>query len=87
MTDNPSAAAPPRSPEQIKADIAAAQKRLATTVDDLNERLSPESLVREAGQTAKGVFVRPDGSVKGRPIAIVAGTLAGLVVLRKIFGD
>jgi len=31
--------------------------------------------------------VRPDGSVKGRPIAIIAGTIAGMVVLRKIFGD
>jgi len=88
VTDTtPATAPPPRSPDQIKADIASTQRRLATTVDDLNDRLSPESLVREAGQTAKGVFVRPDGSVKGRPIAIVAGTLAGLVVLRKIFGD
>lgn len=88
MTDTtPATAPPPRSPDQIKADIASTQRRLATTVDDLNDRLSPESLAREAGDKVKGVFVRPDGSVKGRPIAIIAGTIAGMVVLRKIFGD
>jgi hypothetical protein len=87
VTQNSPAAAPARSPEQIKADITATQERLAATVDNLNDRLSPESLMREAGEAAKGVFVRPDGSIKGRPIAIIAGTVAGLVVLRKIFGD
>jgi hypothetical protein len=87
VTENPSAPAPPRTADQIKADITATQQRLAGTVDDLNQRLSPESLLRETGDAVKGVFVRPDGSVKGRSVAIAAGTVVGLIVVRQIFSD
>ncbi|MFZ0323459.1 MAG: DUF3618 domain-containing protein [Actinomycetes bacterium] len=81
------APAPPRTPEQIQADIDAAQQQLAATVDELSDRLSPQSLADEATGVVKGWFVHPDGSVKGKPIAIIGGTLAGLIVLRQIFHD
>ena len=74
-----------RSPEQIQADIDAAQQRLADQVDELSDRLAPQALAEDALGSVKGVFVDDTGAPKGKPIAIVAGTVAGLLLLRKIF--
>lgn len=83
----PEAAAPvpTRSPEEIQADIDAAQQRLADTVDALSDRLTPASLAEDATSSVKGVFVDRDGRIKPKPIAIIGGTVAGLVLLRAIF--
>lgn len=78
-------AAPVRTPEQIQSDIDTAQRRLADQVDELSDRLAPQSLAEDALSRVKSVFVDEDGSPKAKPIAIVAGTLTSLVVLRKIF--
>ena len=78
-------AAPTRSPQEIQADIDAAQLRLADQVDSLSERLAPQALAEEAIGGIKKVFVEADGTPKTRPIAIAAGAVAGLIVLRKIF--
>ena len=59
--------------------------RLADTVDALSDRLSPASLADDATSSVKGVFVDRDGRIKPKPIAIIGGTVAGLVVLRAIF--
>ncbi len=84
QSDN--AASPPeRTPEQIQSDIDDAQKRLADHVDVLSERLAPQALAEEAIEGVKRVFVDDDGTPKKKPIAIAAGTVAGLLVLRKIF--
>jgi hypothetical protein len=83
-----SADAPPveaRSPEQIQSDIDAAQKRLADQVDELSDRLQPQALASDALDGVKKVFVEEDGSPKVKPIAIAAGTVTALLVLRKIF--
>lgn len=84
---NGKAAAAPevRSAAQIQADIDAAQARLASRVDELSDRLNPQHLAEEAVGGIKRVFVHEDGTPKGKPIAIVAGSLTALVVLRKIF--
>ncbi len=79
------AAVPVRTPEQIQSDIDTAQRRLADQVDELSDRLAPQSLAEDALGRVKSVFVEEDGSPKAKPIAIVAGTLTSLVVLRKIF--
>lgn len=76
-----------RSPEQIQADIASNQQRLAATVDELSERLDPQNLASGAADAVKSLFVRKDGSPKGKQIAVAGGALAALVVLRKIFHD
>lgn len=80
-----SAAPEARSAAEIKADIDAAQARLASRVDELSERLSPEMLAEGAIGRVKGVFMHEDGSPKAKPIAIAAGTVTTLLVLRKIF--
>jgi hypothetical protein len=74
-----------RSPEQIQAEIDAAQKRLADQVDVLSERLAPQALAEEAIGGVKKVFLDPDGSPKRKPIAIAVGTVASLLLLRKLF--
>lgn len=78
-------AAPTRKPDEIQSDIDAAQQRLADQVDALSDRLAPQALAEEALGGVKKVFVEEDGTPKVKPIAIVAGTLTALVVLRKIF--
>lgn len=86
--DSPPAEAkeqPSRSPEEIQADIDAAQKRLADQVDELSDRLQPQVIAGEALDGVKRVFVEEDGSPKVKPIAIAAGTVTALLVLRKIF--
>ena len=74
-----------RSPDQIQSDIDAAQQRLADQVDELSDRLQPQALAEDAIGGVKRIFVAEDGSPKAKPIAIVAGSIASLVVLRKIF--
>ncbi len=74
-----------RSPDQIQSDIDAAQQRLADQVDELSDRLQPQALAEDAIGGVKRLFVEEDGSPKAKPIAIVAGGIASLVVLRKIF--
>ena len=77
--------APARTPEEIQADIDAAQKRLADQVDVLSERLAPQALAEDALGTVKRVFVEEDGTPKRKPIAIAVGTVASLLLLRKLF--
>ena len=76
---------PTRKPDEIQSDIDAAQQRLADQVDALSDRLAPQSLAEDALGGVKKVFIEEDGTPKAKPIAILAGTLTALVVLRKIF--
>lgn len=75
-----------RSPAAIEADIAATRDRLAGTLDELSERLSPRGVLRQANTSARGVFLSEDGSVrKGRAALAVGGLVAvlgGLVAVR-----
>jgi F0F1-type ATP synthase membrane subunit b/b' len=74
-----------RTPDQIQSDIDEAQQRLADQVDQLSDRLQPQALVEDAVSGVKGIFLEEDGSPKAKPIAIVAGSITTLIVLRKIF--
>lgn len=76
---------PEPTPVQIQSDIDSAQRRLADQVDELSERLAPQALAEDAIGSVKRLFVDADGAPRVKPIAIVAGTLTSLVVLRKIF--
>jgi len=85
-TDSAAAQAPEaRSAAEIQADIDAAQARLAASVDQLSDRLNPQHLAEEAVTGVKRAFLNEDGSPKGKPIAIAAGSVTALLVLRKIF--
>jgi Protein of unknown function (DUF3618) len=68
-----------RTPAEIEADIAQTRVRLAGTLDELSERLSPRAAVRRANSNVRGAFVTPEGSVRKDRAAMVAGGLAAVV--------
>jgi Protein of unknown function (DUF3618) len=71
-----------RSPAQIEADLDATRARLSGTLDELQERLNPRTLARQAGRGVKGGFVDPgSGRVRPTRAALVAGALAGAVAM------
>jgi hypothetical protein len=77
-----------RSTAQIEADIAATRDRLAGTLDELSERLSPRGVLRQANSSVRGAFLTEDGSVRKDRAAMAAGALAavlgGLVAARRL---
>ena len=79
-----------RSPAQIEADITATRDRLAGTLDELSERLSPRGVMRQANSSVRGAFTAEDGSVRKDRVALAAGALAavlgGLAAARKLRG-
>jgi hypothetical protein len=83
--DAESTSAAERTPDQIQSEIDQAQQRLADQVDQLSDRLQPQALAEDALGGVKRVFLEEDGSPKAKPIAIVAGAVTSLIVLRKIF--
>lgn len=67
-----------RSPARIEADLDATRARLAETLDELQERLSPRTLARQTGRRVKGGFVDPGtGRVRRTRAALAAGVAAG----------
>ena len=79
-----------RSPAEIEADLAATRDRLAGTLDELSERLSPRGVLRRADSAARGAFLTEEGSVRKDRAALAAGALAvllgGLLAARKLRG-
>jgi hypothetical protein len=77
-----------RSPAEIEADIAATRDRLAGTLDELSERLSPRGVLRQANSSVRGAFLAEDGSVRKDRAVLAAGALAavlgGLVAARRL---
>lgn len=73
-----------RSIDQVEAELAAARRRLAHTVDDLAEAVSPQEVARRQVDKVKSAFVGPDGDLRKDRIAKVAGAVAGLLTLRTV---
>jgi hypothetical protein len=75
-----------RSPAQIEADIERARQRLAGTLDELSERLSPRAVLRRGNAAVRGAFVAGDGSVRKDRAALAVGAvvsaIGGTVALR-----
>ena len=80
-----------RSPAQIEADIEHTRNRLAVTLDELTERLTPRAMMRQANAKVRGVFVAPQGGVRKDRAAMAAGGLisvvGGCVALRLLRRD
>ena len=68
-----------RSAAEIEADIAQTRDRLAGTLDELSERLSPRAALRRANSSVREVFVAPDGSVRKDRAALTLGALLSVV--------
>jgi hypothetical protein len=77
-----------RSPAEIEAEIEQTRDRLAGTLDELTERLSPRAALRRADSAVREAFVNRDGAVRkdragmaaGALLAVVGGCVALLVV-------
>jgi hypothetical protein len=76
-----------RSPAEIEADIEETRDRLAGTLDELSERLSPRAALRKADSAVRGAFTDQDGGIRKDRAAILLGAFisaaGGLVALRR----
>ncbi len=72
-----------RSPADIEADIEATRDRLAGTIDQIGDRVSPKNVAARAQASAKAQVVDPGtGSPRIDRIAVVAGVVVLIVVVR-----
>jgi ElaB/YqjD/DUF883 family membrane-anchored ribosome-binding protein len=66
-----------RTPDEIERDLAAIRERLASTVDELTDRVSPRSIARRTIERVRARVLDDQG--RPRPEAI--GAAAGVVVV------
>jgi hypothetical protein len=70
-------ATPPRTPEQIEADLERARSDLARTIDEIADRVLPRNIARRAVGKARAQLVDEEGRVRvGRVGAMAAGVAA-----------
>ena len=81
---------PPKSVDQIEAEIEAARQRLAGTVDELHARTAPKEIARRQVETAKVRFNdathTPQGDLRTERVAALAAAavaLLGIGVVRR----
>lgn len=82
MTEKKGAPAQP-SAAQLEAEISAARENLAATLDTLRAETTPQALGRRALGAVKGYFTDEYGGVRPERVAMVAGVVITLVVLRR----
>jgi hypothetical protein len=81
VTDSPKAPEP--SVAQLEAEIAEARTNLASTLEQLKAETSPQALAHRGVNAVKGFFTDEYGGVRPERVAIVAGAVVTLVVLRR----
>ena len=78
---DPAKPAPPRTAEQIEADLAAARERLAATVDELKQRLTPSSIARRSVANVRERLTTSSGSPRPEVIAAAAVLVVGVALV------
>lgn len=73
------AAAPPRKPAEIEADIVGTRERLVGTITELEDRVSPAKVANRVSTQVKDFYVDEDG-VRWNNVAITAGAVVGGIV-------
>lgn len=68
---------------ELEAEIAAARDGLTSSLEQLRAETRPEALVQRGKDAVKGFFTDEYGGVRPDRIAMVAGTVITLVVLRR----
>ncbi len=71
------------SPAQLQAEIDDARDNLAANLAALREQTSPEALVRRGRAKVTGFFTDEYGGIRPERVAMVAGAVVTLVVLRR----
>ena len=78
-----------RSPADIEAEMDATRERLANTVAQLQDAVTPKNLARRGVQRVKAVYVTDDGAIRYDNVAktagVVVGTIATVRLLKRIF--
>jgi hypothetical protein len=89
--DAPAAAAPPVSIPTLEAEIAARRERLATTIDELTQRVSPKNIIHRQTEAAKARFAdvatTPEGDLRVERLAVAVAVVAvvgGWLVYRRL---
>jgi hypothetical protein len=87
----PAAPAPPVSIPTLEAEIAARRERLATTIDELTQRVSPKNIIQRQTEAAKARFAdvatTPEGDLRVERLAVVVAVVAvvgGWLVYRRV---
>ena len=79
-----------RTPDEISAQIAETRNRLAGTIDQLVYRAQPKTILQRQVEAVRASFYNQDGSLRTDKVAIVAGSVVGVVAviitIRKIVG-
>ena len=80
--------APPRSMDEIEAEIDATRTRLAGRIDELRDYVDPRNVLRRQMDKVTGVFVDEYGGIKPDRVLVAAGVVLavvglGLVVRRR----
>lgn len=75
--------ATPASADALQAEIDAARDGLATSIAQIKEQTSPAALVRRGRNAVTGFFVDEYGGVRPERVAMVAGAVVTLVVMRR----
>ena len=90
-TTAPPVPAPPVSIPALEAEITARRDRLAKTIDELTQRVSPKSILHRQTEAAKSRFAdvatTPEGELRVERIAAVVAVVAvvgGWLVYRRL---
>ena len=70
---------PPRSMDEIEAELDATRQRLAGRIDELEEYVQPKNVARRQLDKVRGVFVDEYGGIKPDRVLLAAGVVVALV--------
>lgn len=77
--------APPRPVGEIQQDIESTRERLVGNLEQLKAEANPKALGEKASTKAKSVVMNPDGSVRVERVAMIAGVVVGMLIIRRGF--
>ena len=72
---------PPRTMDEIEAELEATRERLAGRLDDLQEYVSPRNVAQRQLDKVKGVFVDEYGGIKPDRVLVAVGAVVAVVGL------
>ena len=71
--------APPRSMDEIEAELDATRQRLAGRIDELEEYVQPKNVALRQLDKVRGVFVDEYGGIKPDRVLMAAGIVIAVV--------
>lgn len=70
-----------RSPDDIERDLEQARRRLATTIDQLADRVSPKAVAQRSADKAKLQVIDESGAPRVERIAAIGAAVLGWIAL------